>query len=142
MADIFTSLGTAIQNRMGTVQYTYNASGTANVTGTLPLYDSLAPQGTQPPYNIYQMPQPYDVRTFGQSGVSVDVVFKTVSNRLYPVQQGYPIYSQMHPLIEDAPLSISGYAQLRCRRQSAFAYRDPDGYWHVGGIYRVDVWQA
>lgn len=63
----FTAIGSAIYARLGTVQYTYLTNGTVTTTGTLGLYESLAPQNpsTNPPYVIYQYQAGFDTYTFG-----------------------------------------------------------------------------
>ena len=133
------AMGSAIYSRMGTVVYTYRTNGTATTTGTLPTYDSLAPQGTNPPYVVFQYATGVDGYAFGTVAFeSDDYIVKVISDRGYPSAQAHGIYEQVHDALQDAALSISGNQLLRCRRTAPIKYRDADGYWHVGGLYRID----
>lgn len=143
----FAAMGSAIYGRLGTVQYTYSTGGTATATGTLGLYDTLAPQvGGTPPYVIFQLQSSVDDYVMGTgssiAGESADYLVKVVSNRQYASQQAFAIYNTVHANLQDAPLTIVGGYPLRVRRRRRVEYRDLDGYWHVGGIYRIDRWNT
>lgn len=140
----FAAMGSAIYGRLGTVVYSYPISGTALVTGTLPLHDTLAVQGgTVPPYLIFQLQASLDEYTFGTvSGESADYLVKVVTDRRTPSYQAFAIYDKAHQALQDAPLTIVGSYPLRVRRRSRVQFRDSDGYWHVGGIYRIDRWNT
>lgn len=140
----FSALGSAIYGRLGTVQYTYNATGgTALVTGTLGTYDSMAPQGGTPPYVIFQhMTSMDDYAMSSTPGESAEYMLKVISSRQYPSQQAYAIYAQAHDNLQGAALTVSGNTLLRCHRRSRFVRRDTEGFWQVGGMYRVDTWQT
>lgn len=141
MIDTFNALGSAIYARMGTVVYTYNTNGTVTTSGTLGCYDGQAPQGTNPPYVIFQFGAGGDEYKFsGDHGESQDYILKVVSDRYYPSAQAQGIYAQAHNELQDAPLSVSGNTLLRCRRTTRLKYQDSDRYWHVGGFYRIDTW--
>lgn len=143
MSDTFGAMGTALYSRLGTVSYTYHTNGTATTSGTLGTYDSLAPQGTNPPYVIFQFADSLDEYKWGAAhGESQDFIVKAVSDRGYPNAQAHGIYAQTHGALQDAPLSVNGNVLLRCRRISRIRYQDPDKYWHVGGVYRIDVWET
>lgn len=108
--------------------------------GTLNVYHWLGPQGGTPPYCVYNRMAAVDEYTFGTGhGVNADYLIKVVSNRDWP-GEAQSAYTAIHNLIQDAALSISGMTSIRCRRKSTIEYRDPDGYWHVGGVYRVEAW--
>lgn len=139
----YAAMGSAIYGRMGTVAYTYLTNGTVPTTGTVGLYDTLAPQTNTPPYVIYQLQDSLDTYTFdANSGESADYLLKVVSDRLDPTMQAFAIYDQAHNHFQDAPLSIAGGYLLRCRRIGRVQYQDTSKYWHVGGIYRLDVWES
>jgi hypothetical protein len=143
----FQAMGSALYGVLGTIQYSYVTNGTATVSGTagvLPTRDTQVRQGTNPPYVIYQLQDSLDNYTFGTvSGESCDYLVKVVSDREFPTMQAYPIYDQMHNVLQDAALSISGAYPLRVRRISRVTpYLDEDKRWHVGGIYRVDFWHT
>lgn len=143
MANEFQAMGSALYGRLGTVQYTYYGSGTVPTTGTLGCYDTVALQQSPLPYVVYQLQDSLALYTFGpKSGESADYAVKVVSNRQTPSAQAYAIYDQLHEELQDAVLVIAGSYPLRCRRTSRFAYPDSDQFWHVGGIYRIDKWEA
>ena len=142
MTATFGAMGSALYSALGTVSYTYNTNGTATTTGTLPTYDSEAPQGTNPPYVIFQFGAGVDSYKFGDwADESDDYIVKAISDRGYP-KQAEGIYEQVHNALQDAALSISGNQLIRCRRTAPIKYRDADGYWHVGGLYRIDTHES
>jgi hypothetical protein len=130
MANDFTALGSALFARL-------------NNQGTVGVYYGLAPQGGTPPYCIIQRQAAVNEYTFGTAGggVSTDYMVKIVSNRNWP-GEAYQVYTHVHNAMQDAPLTVTGFTLLRCRRQSTIEYRDTDGYWHVGGLYRLDLWES
>lgn len=142
MANDFGAQGSALYARLGTVQYTYRTSGTTTTTGSVPVYDTLAPQGgTVPPYIIYQFMASVDEYKFsGGHGESTDMLIKAVSNRQFPAMQAEPIYAQAHAAIQHAALTVNGTNLLRLERSSRIKYQDSDLYWHIGGIYTVATW--
>lgn len=139
----FAAQGSALYGRLGTVQYTYSTGGTATYVGTVGTYDSMAPQGTNPPYIIFQfMTSRDDYAMSSKPGESSEVMVKAVSNRYYPSQQAYAMYATAHDNLQNASLSVAGNTLLRCQRRSRFSFRDAEGFWNVGGIYRVETWQT
>lgn len=146
MAD-FQAMGSALYGVLGTIQYTYKTNGTVTVSGTagtLPVRDTQVIQGANPPYVIYQLQDSIDMYTFGaKAGESCDYLVKVVSDREWPTMQAYPLYDQLHDVLQDAALSIAGGYSLRCRRVARVApYLDDSKRWHVGGIYRMDFWHS
>ena len=146
MTNSFSAIGSAIYARLGTVSYTYNSNGTATVTGTLGTHYAIATQNSNPPYVIFQMASALDDYVFGTAanrhGESMDYIVKVVTDRYDPTEQAYGIYGQTHDALQDAPLSVAGNQLLRCRRTSRIEYQDSEKYWHVGGLYRLDIWET
>lgn len=141
MADSLPAMGSAIQSHLGTVIYSYRAgAGTALVTGTLPTFNTMATQGLLPPYVIFQLQSSIDGYAWGNhEEESNDFVVKTVSLKSFLAQEAYPIYGAIHAALQDAPLNVSGFRVMKVRRTSRIQYRDSNSYWHVGGIYRLDL---
>lgn len=112
--------------------------------GSVTFYDTLAPQGGSAalPYGIYSYQAMIDEYAFGSGGISADMVVKVVSNRQWPSEAQRLYDLTVHPKVQDAALSMSGYEAKRCRRTNTIRYRDADGYWHVGGVYRIDAWES
>jgi hypothetical protein len=125
MATDFQAIGSALYSALG---------GTA---GTV--YYGLAPQGQAPPYILVARQSGADEYTFTSSGVSADYLVKAVSNREWPGAEAYPRYAIAHALIQNKSLTVTGYQALRCQRTTTVEYRDQQGYWHVGGVYRIDI---
>lgn len=123
----FVAFGSAIYTRL-------------HAMATVDVYNTLAPEGTTAPYCIYQRQDATDEHKFGNDkGITADYAVKIVSNKKY-IAEAQAVYGHIHTATEDAPLSATGLTFLRCRRRSTISYRDPDGFWHVGGIYRIDAW--
>jgi hypothetical protein len=125
MANDIPALGSAINSVLDT-------AGTVNV------YWALAPQGGTPPYCIFNRQAAADGYTFSSHNVTADYLVKVISNRQWP-SEAAQIYSHLHAAIQDAALTVTGYTALRCRRTATLEYMDSEHYWHVGGIYRVEI---
>lgn len=129
MANDFTAFGSAIYNQLG---------GTA---ANPPVYYGLAPQGGTPPYIIVNRLDGDDEYTFNSSGVNTRYTVKAVSNRIWP-NEAWNAYGSVHPTLQNAALTITGFTSLRCQRVSTIEYQDPGRYWHIGGIYRIEAWRT
>lgn len=118
---------------MGSAIYTMldNAS-------TVPVHYALAPQGSACPYVVVQRQSGRDDYSFTGRMISADYVVRVVSDRNWPTQAA-TIYDTLHASIQDGLGTVTGLKTLRFRRTSTIEYRDGDGYWHVGGLYRVDM---
>lgn len=126
MANDFSALASAVYNALG---------GSA---GTPTPYYALAPQGSQPPYVVFQRMSASDSYTFTSSEVGADYMVKVISNRQWP-GEAYNAYGSVHAALQGRALTIGGYQALRCERRTTLEYMDNDRYWHVGGIYRIEA---
>lgn len=126
MATDFAVLGSAIYSALG---------GTA---ATPRAFYGVAPQGQPYPVTTINRQAAVDVYTFTSSEVSADYVVKVVSNRQWP-GEAYAAYGTVHAALHGATLSVPGFTPLRCERQYTIEYQDSDRFWHVGGIYRVEI---
>lgn len=117
----------------------YNALGGTAATPTV--YYALAPQGSTPPYTIVQRQSGVDEHTFSEQGVSAAYVVKVVSNRIWP-GEAWTAYGTVHASLDNVQLTVSGYSALRCERINTIEYLDNERFWHVGGLYRVDIWEV
>lgn len=119
-----------------------SAIATALSGGTVGVYDTLAVQGGTPPYAIFQAQNPGEFEyTFNSTGLRADYVLKVISNRTWP-GEAQQVYAHLHALLQNAALNVTGYSVQRCRATSAIKYRDDDGFWHVGGVYRIDLHES
>ena len=132
VGSVFSALGSAL----------YTAIGTAIGTVTpMAVYESLAPQGSVFPYTLFTQQVARDEYTFTSRGVSASYQVKVVSNRQF-ASEARTAYDRLHANLQDAPLTVTGYNLLRMRRETTIQYQDPDRFWHVGGIYRIDIEEA
>jgi len=124
--DPFSVIGSAIAGYLGTA-------------GTVPVYQDLATQGAEPPYVIYSFQSGPDVYVWAGEEVQTEYQVKVVSNRENSAE-ATRLYKTTHEALQDAPLALpGGVSLLRCRRSALVKYQDSKRFWHVGGIYRVDV---
>lgn len=108
---------------------------------SLPVFYAKARQGQQPPYVIYQRQDGRDEHTFNSQGVNADYVVKVVSRDTWPTG-GQRAYDGIHAQIEGGgTIVVNGYTLLRMERRATIEYQDPGEFWHVGGLYRVEVWE-
>lgn len=141
MADSVPLIDAAIAGRLGTVIYTYRTGvGTALYSGSVGVYNTLAPQQTPGPYLAYQLQTGVPNYWFnGKEEEGFDYALKALSLRDYPSQEANPIFEQAATALQDAPLSIPGYKLMRARRGSRIRYRDTKGYWNIGSLWRIEV---
>lgn len=130
MANDFPLIGSAIYAALG--------GGTASPA----VHYAIAPQGSTPPYTIIQRMSGVDDRTFTDQGIDTVYVVKCISDRIWP-GEAWLAYGTVHANLENVQLSIGGGMNgLRCQRQSTIEYQDTDRFWHVGGLYKIDIWEA
>ena len=129
MANDFTAIGSALYSALG--------GGTASPS----VYYAMAPQGSTPPYTIFQRMAGNDEYTFNDGGVNTEYMIKVISNRQWP-GEAWNAYGSVHTAIQGASLSVTGFSSLRCERRTTIEFVDYDRFWHVGGIYRVEAWSS
>lgn len=108
---------------------------------TVPVYYAQVPQGSALPAIVFNRQVAIDEYTFTSDGVSADYQIKVISDRKYP-HVAAAAYDALHDALNGTVLTVTGYTALRCERRSTLEYQDSGGYWHVGGLYRVDVHRA
>jgi len=108
---------------------------------TVPVYYGLAPQAGTPPYIIINRQAAIDEYDFTGSSLSTDYQVKVVSDRQWP-EQAATLYDALHAGIQGTVLTITGYNSMRCEREATIEYRDTAGFWHVGGLYRIDIYKT
>ena len=128
MANDITALGSAIYTLLDT-------------SATVSIYNQRAPQGSTPPYGIFSRQSAVDEYTFTSAGVGADYAVKCVSNRVWPGEAA-EIYQGLHAIMQNGALSVTGFLLLRNERGSTFEFQDREGFWHVGGLYRVEVQES
>ena len=120
----------------------FRALNVASLTNLAPggVYNSIAPQGTTPPYVVFQaLAKTDDYFAFGERGAEALYMVKAISHSPWP-KEGATIDTQIDTLLQDAVLSIAGFGLLYCRRESDLYLTESLGgelYQHIGGVYRV-----
>lgn len=121
------AIGSAIAARLG------------SVPGTISLYQDVAVQGSAPPYAVYSYQTGVDLYTWDGSETQTEYQIKVVSDKENSAEATL-LYSSLHGAIQDAPLTMpNGVTLLRCRRVAPVKYQDAKRFWHVGGLYRIDI---
>jgi hypothetical protein len=132
MANLRVNLDTAIYSVLNVEAVTNEATGG--------VFNGLAPQGTEPPFVVFQaMSKVDDYFSYtGRGGAAVYLV-KAIDRSIWPKGAG-DIDTQIDSVMQDASLSITGYSLLMCRRESdLYLVEDQAGmvYQHIGGLYRI-----
>lgn len=122
--------------RVGSAIYTRLSSATGS--GTVSVYQDMAPQGTLPPYVVFARMVGADEYTFNTRGFVSRYVVKAVSNQPWATE-AEQTYAKYEPYMQDAPLSVTGYRLIRCRRANEVHYMDSDDFWHCGGEFEVEL---
>jgi hypothetical protein len=132
VGSVFSALGSALYAAIGT------AAGTV---APMAVYQGMAPQGSVFPYAMFNQQTARDEYTFTSRGMTASYQVKVVSNRQSD-SEARAAYDRLHANLQDAPLTVTGYTLMRMRRETTIEYQDPDRFWHVGGIYRIDIEEA
>lgn len=112
----------------------------------LNVYNERAPQGSVTPYVIFNRQDARDSYTFGRkASIDADYVVKVVSSDYGPTG-AQVAYESLHGSIQfGGTVTVNGYTLTHFERQATIQYQEPvatGGFWHVGGIYRIQVWEA
>ena len=143
MKAIDTGLYTALTADMGTAMGTVTTS--LRYLGATVAYNAIAPQTATLPYVTFSQ----------QSGIG-EWVFDDRSHKstLYLVKavgQGHSkaatsaMSDRFDTLLNDKPLTLTGWACQRIRREQDVEYTEvSEGviYHHIGGLYRIDVQES
>lgn len=106
---------------------------------TVPVYYGIIPQGSAVPAVVINRQAGVEEHDWSGSIISTDYQVQVVSDRQWPYEAA-AAYDALHTAIDGTALSMTGLVAMRCERTATLEYRDPDGFWHVGGLYRVDVY--
>lgn len=130
---------TALYSRLAADLGTAGTLGTLGCTG---VYRFQAPQGSVEPYVVYQQQAGTDSYTFSaRDARSLVYLVKAVDvgpSGLRAAQMA----ERIDALLTDKPLSLTGWTNVRLRRESDVEYAEVDAgktYQHYGALFRVDV---
>lgn len=119
--------------------------GTAGTLGTLGItgvYRMQAPQGSVEPYVVYQQLAGVDSYTFNARDARSLVYLVKVVDVGPSGLRAAQAAERIDVLLTDKGLSLSGFTNLRLRRESDVEYTEVDNgktYQHYGALFRVDV---
>lgn len=113
---------------------------------SLNVYNERAPQGSVTPYVIFHHQDARDTYYMaGKPSIDADYVIKVVSADYGPTA-AQAAYESLHGSVSHGgTVTVNGYTLTHFERQATIQYQEPTakgGFWHVGGIYRVEVWEA
>lgn len=140
MAGFMNAVDTAIYSKLTA------ASGLTSLlsggTASPSVYKDLAPEGTDPPYVVFQAQSP-SVPRHTMGGVALENALYTVKGvTLGPsAAAAGTIAAQIDTALADQALTISGHTHLLCRRAQDIDYPElaagGQRYVHRGAIYRI-----
>jgi len=132
-----------IHNAMGSALYSTLAAGTALVTalGGTAIYDTIAPQGTDPPYVVFFFSGGGDDNTSPSRARSLVYTVKTVGTAKLETEE---IDTQVDALLHLKTLTVDSGAWVNywTARTTDVAYVEDVGgelIWHRGGQYRIRI---
>lgn len=103
------------------------------------VYNSQARKKTKPPYVIFQIMAKTDENSFNGRYANAIYMVKAVSQSEWP-KEALDVDTQIDSVMEDASLTVSGYSNLLCRRESDFILAETVNgqiWQHAGGLYRI-----
>ena len=132
MANLRVNLDTAVYSALNIATITNAALGG--------VFNTHAPQGTEPPYVVFQAMSKID-DYFAYTGRGAEAIYmvKAVARSPWPKEAG-DIDTKIDAAMQTASLSITDHSLIECRRESdIYLVEDLDGviYQHIGGLYRV-----
>ena len=137
MANLRVNLDTAVFNVLNVASVLNEATGG--------VFNGIAPQGTTPPYVVFQAMSKVDDywSVTGRGGNAIYMV-KAIDQSPWPKSAG-DIDTQVDSVMQDASLSVTGHSLLWCRREEdIYLAEDQQGviYQHIGGLYRIRADQS
>lgn len=135
MRAVDTALYSRLQNDLGT-------AGTLGTLGCTGVYRQIAPQGSVEPYVVFQQQAGTDSYTFTARDARSLVYLVKAVDRGPSGSRAAQLAERVESLLGDAPLTVTGWQNLRLRRESDVEYVEVDNgviYQHYGALYRVDV---
>ncbi len=124
----------------------FTALNVATVLAVAPggVYNTMAPEGVKPPWVVFQAMSKEDSHTFSKRFATMTYMVKAVSDSKWP-KTAEDIDTILDTTLEDAALTISGFTQILCRRESDVYFVEEAGglvWHHIGGLYRIMVDQT
>ena len=127
---------TALNADMGT------ASGSLGDLGATGVYRIVAPQTASLPFVLF------NEQTGTSNWTMADVGYRSLLYQVKAIGSGHSgsvvaeMDARLDTVLNDQPLTLSGWTCKRIRRESDVEYIENDEgilYHHIGGLYRIDV---
>ncbi len=135
------AVDTAIYSRLAT-DVAGTATGTLGQLGATGVYRMVASQGSVEPYIVFNEQAGTDSYTFSaQDARSLVYLVKAVDASTSGLRAAQ-MAERIDALLTDKPLSLTGWRNIRLRRESDVEYTEIDAgktYQHYGALFRVDV---
>jgi hypothetical protein len=115
-------------------------SGITTALGGTAIYESLAPQGTDPPYVIYNKQSGVPKYTLGGSAFENQLYMVKVVTEAPSMAGAGSIAERINGVLTDGALTMTGRTQLYLRRENDVEYVETDSgkrFNHSGALYRV-----
>lgn len=119
---------------------------TPAVTGLLGapgnIWHRVAPRAAVPPYVVLHRQAGTDIWSFAGPPAEDELWTVKAICRGSSSAPADELAKQITLALNDAPITVAGYALLQLRRESKIDYGETEGgdIWsHVGGIFRVDI---
>ena len=106
------------------------------------IFHAKAPSNATPPYIVVHRQAETDDWTFAGQPMEHDVWTVKAINRGGSASAAEDIRAAVTAALNDAPLTVTGFALLQLRRMSKFDFpevEDGTQFNHCGAIFRVDV---
>jgi len=105
--------------------------------GTVSVYQAVIPDDASLPCIVWDRGADEDRYGFSHDENAAEYQIKVVDDAEWPGRAQQIYGNHLHGIVQGASLSVSGFTTVEVRRSSTLDYRDPDGFWHVGGLYRI-----
>ena len=135
MRAVDTALNSRLAADLGT-------AGTLGVLGCTGVYRFQAPQGSVEPYVVFQQQAGTDSYTFSARDSRSLLYLVKVVDVGPSGMRAAQMAERIDSLLTDKPLSLTGWTNIRMRRESDVEYVEVDAgktYQHYGALFRVDV---
>jgi hypothetical protein len=135
------AVDTALYSRLAT-DVAGTATGTLGQLGATNVYRMVASQGSVEPYIVFNEQAGTDSYTFSAREARSLLYQVKAVDKGGSASGASSMAERIDALLTDAPLSLSGWTNIRLRRESDVEYvevANGQQYHHIGGLYRVDI---
>lgn len=108
------------------------------------LWYGLTQQGTPLPFVTYFLVSAMPDWATGQDCENATIQFSIwygndTAEGVDPLEEICELYELLKTAFDEASLTVTGYACIRCSRETSRLLRDPDGGWQYQADYRIQL---